>query len=258
MSGAYKCSITFLNILHTIYTACIDCIDKPKRLYKNVKQEILNLINNTYISKKAFFMQYYYFKDHNCIDVVKKNFKEKKIIIAATDTILGLIGPLESWAFEQLMAIKKRDSKPFVVLVNSYWQLKLLVHTDYYERVYTFVQRFWPGPLTCIVPLSPIYKEWLFERQQTIAIRMPLHKGLSCILDECGPLFSTSVNISGFPFAKSINEVSPLIMEQVCVAILDDFGTNEGLPSTIIDLTNDDPMLVRQGFVNVDDIVKNK
>lgn len=52
-------------------------------------------------------MQYYYFKDSQSVNIVKNNFKEKKIIITSTDTILGLIGPLESWAFEQLMAIKK-------------------------------------------------------------------------------------------------------------------------------------------------------
>lgn len=241
-----------------MYTVCIYRIDKPKRLYKNVKQEILNLINNTYISKKAFFMHYCYFKDPHCMDVIKKNFKEKKVIIASTDTILGLIGPLEVWAFEQLMTIKKRDLKPFVVLVNSYLQLKALVDHDSYERVYDFVQRFWPGPLTCIATLNPLYKQWLFELQKTVAIRMPLHHGLSQIIDECGPLFSTSVNISGCPFAKTIHDVSPLIMEKVFVAILDDSQIQEGLPSTIIDLTDQKPILVRQGLVNVDDVVKNK
>lgn len=203
-------------------------------------------------------MRYYYFKDQNCIDVVKNTFKEKEIIIAATDTILGLIGPLEVWAFDELMTIKKRDSKPFVILINNYLQFKLLVHADYYEKVYKFTERFWPGPLTCIVPLNPLYRQWLFARQQTVAIRMPLHKGLSCIIDESGPLFSTSVNISGFPFAKSINDVSPLIMEKVFVTILDDFHINEGLPSTIVDLTNDEPIIIRQGTVNIDDIPMSK
>lgn len=203
-------------------------------------------------------MKHYFFKNKAYLDVIKEKFQEKRIILGSTDTILGLMGPLEPWAFEQLMTIKKRESKPFVILINNYLQFKMLVDPDCYKRVYESVRGFWPGPLTCIVTLNPLYKQWLFELQKTVAIRMPLHHGLSQIIDECGPLFSTSVNISGFPFAKTIHEVNPLIMEKVLVAILDDSQNDQGLPSTIIDLTNHEPILIRQGLVNVDDFIKSK
>lgn len=203
-------------------------------------------------------MEHYFFKDEAYLDVVKEEFQQKKVILGSTDTILGLMGPLEPWAFEQLSIIKKRDLKPFVVLVSNYDQFEAMVLPAHYEKVLLFVKNVWPGRLTCIVPLNPAYKPWLFEKQFTVAIRMPLHQGLVSMIDRFGPLFSTSVNISGAPFAKTIQEIDPLIIEKVSVAILDELQERERLPSTIVDLTNQEPLIIRQGSICLKELIKNE
>jgi L-threonylcarbamoyladenylate synthase len=206
--------------------------------------------------KKGFFMEHCFFKDEGYLDIVTKKFRQKRIILGSTDTILGLMGPLEPWAFEQLKEIKQRDSKPFIVLVSQHDQLKQMIDPAHFERVFQFVKNIWPGPVTCIVLLNPVYKPWLFEIQKTVAIRMPLHQGLCKIIDRCGPLFSTSVNLSGFPSAKTIDEVDPSIIKKVSLSILDESDSNVEQASTIIDLTGKEPQLMRQGAVPFCELIK--
>jgi L-threonylcarbamoyladenylate synthase len=200
-------------------------------------------------------MEHYFFKDKEYLDIVAKKFEQKSIIIGSTDTILGLMGPVEPWAFNQIAIIKQRDQKPFVVLISGYEEFEMIVDPFHYERIFQFVNTLWPAPLTCIVPLSPLYKPWLFDIQQTIAIRMPSHKGLCQIIEKCGPLFSTSVNISGLPFAQTIEEVDPVIAEQVSLAVLDDPCNFSMIASTIVDLRDKKPVLIRQGVVPFDKII---
>jgi tRNA threonylcarbamoyl adenosine modification protein (Sua5/YciO/YrdC/YwlC family) len=194
-------------------------------------------------------MECYFFKDKVYLDVIKKKFDQKRIIIGSTDTILGLMGPLEQWAFDQLHLIKQRDKKPFIVLISSYFEFKKIVNPADYERVFQYVKNVWPGPLTCIVSLNPLYKPWLFEIQKTIAVRMPLHDGLFQVIDACGPLFSTSVNLSGKPFAKTVDEVDPAIAKEISLVVLDLSNDKEPIASTIVDCTGDKPVLVRQGAI---------
>lgn len=120
------------------------------------------------------------------------------------------------------------------------------------------VSRFWPGPLTLVVPLRPgILAEGVSAGRDTIAVRVSDHPVARALADAAGGLItSTSANRSGEPPAVDAASVASTLGERIDLII--DAGAAEGLaPSTLVDVTADVPRLVRPGRVPFDRVLES-
>lgn len=107
--------------------------------------------------------------------------------------------------------------------------------------------RFWPGPVTLVLPASPLVPVEVTAGTGTVALRvsgLPLARALS---RAAGPLVSTSANRAGEPPAITCAEALVAVGASVALAL--DGGPCAGAASTIVDLSGDRPILLREGAV---------
>jgi tRNA threonylcarbamoyl adenosine modification protein (Sua5/YciO/YrdC/YwlC family) len=114
-------------------------------------------------------------------------------------------------------------------------------------------ERFWPGPLTLILPRGPASGTWRLGRaDSSVAVRVPDHPLTRALLDRTGPLAATSANLSGRPPLRTREELLEVFGDQVAVYLVlasDEPGAS-GVASTVVDLTGADPVVVRGGPIS--------
>jgi len=171
-----------------------------------------------------------------CISDIKKSekLKEKmiseilagKIFIYPTDTIYGLgCNALNEKAVEKIREIKYRDSKPFSIIAPSF---------DFISENFILkynIKKYLPGAYTLILEKKKKILEHV--NKKTLGIRIPKHEFVGILKEAKVPFITTSVNISGKPFAKNLDEIDKAIIEKVDYIIK---GKVKGVPSTIISL----------------------
>lgn len=166
------------------------------------------------------------------------------LVVYPSDTVYGLLAHARSReACIRLALLKGYDSpRPFIVLTESIDEA-LLLTTKRDAR--SQMEKFWPGPVTLILPASPDVPSWLLGPAGGIALRVPADPLSQSILRETSlNLVSTSANHSG-----GMNPVDPAripesILEGVQAVI--DGGVLFGRkPSRVIDLTGDEPKILR-------------
>jgi L-threonylcarbamoyladenylate synthase len=106
-----------------------------------------------------------------------------------------------------------------------------------------------PGPYTLILPNPARRLPWLTgERPETIGVRLPaLSDEAAAVLQQVGAVAATSANLPGGPDPRSIDDI-PRELRDGCAALLN-AGPLPGTPSTVIDLTGPDPVVLREGAV---------
>ena len=171
-----------------------------------------------------------------------------------TDTIYGL-GALafDGKAIEALYLAKERLlEKAIPILFADVDDLeKIALHIP--EMVRRFAARFWPGPLTCIVPKRPTLP-LAVSATSTIAVRIPDHKVARALLRAAGPMAVTSANISGQPNPSTAAEVYEQLNRRIPL-ILDGGRAPGGIPSTLVDCTGNEPIILRQGPIGRADLL---
>ena len=113
---------------------------------------------------------------------------------------------------------------------------------------------FLPGPLTIILEASKDVPEWIHIGKSTVGFRMPDIAVTQKIIKEVGVLVGPSANLSGSKSPRFFADLSPEILENAAVAVQDD--SIYGLDTTIIDLTQEKPKLLRQGAVTKEELLK--
>lgn len=187
-------------------------------------------------------------------DQVLEFLKQDKIVLAQSDTILGLFGNLSSVAKKKLDNIKKRNLKPYIVLIQSVNSIANFTDQLLDANMLHIMNRYWPGPLTIIFKAKSTLPDWMIGSQGTIALRVPKHEGLQKVLHGVDGIFTTSANISDHPVPNSYTEIDTLILEQVdLIACPQDF-VSDGPASTILDFSSGSMKIIRLGAVNVDSI----
>jgi L-threonylcarbamoyladenylate synthase len=166
------------------------------------------------------------------------------VLLLPTDTIYGIHGrALDPSAVRRIFAIKGREQdKPLPVLFASIAQLKAL-GAVLSPRAEDFLGQTWPAPLTALVELQRSIPAT--AGSTTVAARVPAVGWLRQLLLAAGPLASTSANVSGQAPACRVSDVPAEVRGQLDGIV--DSGRLTGLASTIIDLSSDPPILVRQG-----------
>lgn len=182
--------------------------------------------------------------DENSVKKCVEYLKNSRILIIPTDTVYGFSGIAlpsdEKDTDSKIKAIKGRDqTKPFIQLIASPQDLKK--YTD--DKIPSKLLSYWPGPLTIIVNNK--------HTGNTTAFRCPGDVWLRSILKETGcPIYSTSVNRSGFPILDTQEQIIKEFEKDVDLIITDGDKKN-ALPSTIVSICDGQVKVLRQGAVTI-------
>jgi L-threonylcarbamoyladenylate synthase len=175
---------------------------------------------------------------------------EGGVIAIPTDTVYGLAGSIFSGpALSRIYEIKGRPrDRSLPVLVSSLDALKRLTE-PFDERINFVLDRFWPGPLTVVLPARPGFEEFLVSESGGIGVRMPNHPlALEVIGKAGGASACTSANRSGQPPARSAAEVAATIGHDIDLT-LDGGRAPGGVASSVIAIKDDRITMIREGAV---------
>ncbi|AYJ50650.1 L-threonylcarbamoyladenylate synthase [Rhodococcus sp. P1Y] len=175
--------------------------------------------------------------------------KSGRLVVMPTDTLYGLAADaFDSGAVTDLLRAKGRGrDMPVPVLVGSWNTIDGLVGSVR-PRTRDLIRAFWPGALSLVVQQAPSLAWDLGDAQGTVMLRMPLHPVALELLREVGPLAVSSANISGQPPATTVVQARDQLGGSASV-YLDGGPAEHALASTIVDLTSDQPKILRAGAV---------
>jgi len=171
------------------------------------------------------------------------------LVVYPTETFYGL-GALASRAdaLARLAAAKLRPAgKALPLIAADLAQVESVAALDGPAR--RMAGRFWPGPLTLVLPAAPGLDAAVTGGTGTVAVRVPGSEVARTLARLAGgPLVSTSANRSGEPPPVRADELSPTLLAEVD-GVLDAGPTPGGLPSTLVALERGGPRLLREGAV---------
>jgi L-threonylcarbamoyladenylate synthase len=130
-----------------------------------------------------------------------------------------------------------------------------LVARDLPAAALRLAEKFWPGPLTLIVPKARAVPDEVTAGGETLAVRAPDHDLARALIRAAGaPLATTSANLSGRPSPITAQDVAAQLAGRIAM-ILDGGPCPGGLPSTIVDLCGASPTILRPGPVTLEQIL---
>lgn len=177
------------------------------------------------------------------------------LVAFPTDTVYGL-GALafDEKAVGKLYDVKERGmDKAIPVLIGDAAQLDL-VAAGANRMCQQLAKRFWPGPLTLVVPRHPSIPDAVTPLP-TVGVRIPKFAHTQELLRLTGPLAVTSANISGQSSPSTAAGVKVQLGGRIPL-ILDGGVTPGGMPSTVVDCTRDKPVILREGPISLDEIME--
>lgn len=177
-----------------------------------------------------------------------------KVVSIPTDALYSLVAdPFNLHAVGQVFVAKGRESHRSLPLLVTDVLMAEDLAKELPARFYVLVRRFWPGPLTIIVPASAQVPLKVTGNTGRLAVRQPRSKVANALLEELGqPLIATSANISGRPTCRTGVEVFAMMDGRVDLVL--DGGLCSGTGSTTIDITEPVWRLIREGAVSEKDI----
>jgi L-threonylcarbamoyladenylate synthase len=179
---------------------------------------------------------------------------DDELVLASSDTVLGLFAQLSEKSKQQLDLIKHRNLKPYIVLIRSVELLHKFTDQVIDDKMQQIMNKFWPGPLTIIFKAKSTLPDWMVSSNKTIAIRIPCHDGLQGLLQQFEGLFTTSANISDQPIPHKYDEVDSKILNRVRLVCCQTDIKYDSPASTIIDFTSGSIKIIRSGAVRLDSI----
>ena len=173
-----------------------------------------------------------------------------RLVVLPTDTVYGIgCDAFSGPAVRNLLSAKQRGpDMPVPVLVGSWTTIDGLVQ-GVPKAARDLIEAFWPGGLSLVLRHAPSLNWDLGSTKGTVMLRMPLHPVALELLREVGPMGVSSANVSGQPPASSAAQAQEQLGEKVAV-YLDGGPSGEPVASTVLDLTGDDPRVLREGAVS--------
>lgn len=194
---------------------------------------------------------------NNSINILLSALKNGEIVSFPTETVYALAcDAYNKKAVEKIFAFKGRNfNNPLAILASDIQMLETIALFD--NRARKLAQKFCPGPITFILPLkkNSLLPSIVNAGKANIAVRIPDNKiALEIIKKYNSPLIGTSANPSGEPSATSYDDVKKYFGKNLS-NIIDGGKCDIGIASTIVDLSNDEITIVRDGIISKDDII---
>ena len=168
-----------------------------------------------------------------------------------TETVYGLGGNgLDSAACEKIYLAKGRPSdNPLILHISEIEELDRIV-AEVSPQAKALMDAFWPGPLTMIFKKKDIVPAKATGGLDTVAVRMPSHPVARAVIDAGGGYIAApSANTSGRPSPTKAAHVEEDLCGKIDM-ILDGGEVEIGLESTIVDVSTDQPMILRPGYIS--------
>jgi L-threonylcarbamoyladenylate synthase len=183
------------------------------------------------------------------LDAAERELREDHVIVVPTDTVYGLAAlPQSTRAREKLYRLKARpDSMPIAVLVASADQAALLAATVP-PAARRLMEAFWPGPLTLVLAARD------GGEGATVGVRCPDHDFVRALTERVGPVAVTSANRHGQRTATGAAAAAGSLAGEVALVI--DGGPCDGIASTVVDTTEPDLPLLREGSIRREQVVE--
>ncbi len=192
--------------------------------------------------------------DGRKIRIAARLILEGKLVAFPTETVYGLgADALNENAVRRIFEAKGRPAdNPLIVHIADFKDLEKLAR-EIPEEARLLAEKFWPGPLTLVLPKREEVPAVTTGGLDTVAVRMPAHPIALALIRASTPIAAPSANISGKP--------SPTLAEHVVddfygkiEAIIDGGETKIGVESTVIDLSSERPTLLRPGGLPLEEI----
>lgn len=177
--------------------------------------------------------------------------KMGSVIAFRTDTFYGLgADPFNRDALQKLRALKGRDDgKPILLVIGDASEVARFSprRGKFFDALSA---RHWPGALTLVVNAHADLPAELTAGTGTIGLRLPADETVRALVRACGgALTATSANLAGEPPARTAEEVQRAFPAGLAL-IVDGGATHTEEPSTVLDVTQDEPRLIREGVVS--------
>ncbi len=183
--------------------------------------------------------------------------KKGGLVAFPTETVYGLgANALNPYAVAKIFEVKNRPTfDPLIVHISKIeWIEKLTKEID--ERAFKLIDKFWPGPLTLVLPKSQIVPDIVTAGLPTVAIRMPSHPvALALIESSETPISAPSANRFGYISPTTAEHVEKQLGDKIDL-ILDGGKCPIGVESTVLSLIDDEPTVLRPGGLPVEEIEK--
>ena len=191
------------------------------------------------------------------VDAVADAIGRGQPVVLPTDTVYGLATtPYREDAARRLARLKGRAESQPIALVAADLDLLFECVPELRGRSGTIARALLPGPYTLVFPNPARRFRWLTgARPETIGVRVPDVSGdARAVLDRAGAVAATSANLHGGADPRRVDDV-PEELRRACAAILD-VGELPGTASTVVDFTEREPRVLREGAVAAADVHK--
>lgn len=177
------------------------------------------------------------------------------LVVYPTETVYGLgCLPNDPDAARRVCEVKQRATKPLPLICSDVEIARKVVHFNPAAEI--LAKRFWPGPLTLVLPSKISYSIWITHGGKSLGIRVSGYQiARELARQSGGVLVSTSANVSGEQPPFTAREAEIQIGKKVDLIL--DGGPSPGqLPSTVLDLTGEELWILRSGPISGKEIIE--
>jgi L-threonylcarbamoyladenylate synthase len=177
------------------------------------------------------------------------------VILYPTDTIYGIgCDASNEKAVEKIFKIKNRSaSNPALMLASSVPMVESIVE-EISPLAFRLMNKFWPGPLTLLFKPKKKMPQLLISGDNKIGIRIPANQFCLFMIEQFNtPIVSTSANLSGVQTSGKISELKKIFFGKVDL-IIDSGDLGNIRPSTIVDVTSEPAVVVRDGAITREEV----
>ena len=183
------------------------------------------------------------------------NLLNHKVVAFPTETVMGLAVIYNDFeAYNLLNQVKRRpEDKPYTLMCGDVSQLDKYAYIN--DKVRKIVDAFMPGSITIIVKGKEDLPKWVTHGLPNVGLRIPTNEEALMVLKEVGvPLLVPSANRSGEKPCLDSDEVKSIFGKEIAFVVEGKAKLDK--PSTIVDLTSSEPKILRQGPIELEDILK--
>lgn len=189
----------------------------------------------------------------NILSQAVKILESGDLVAFPTETVYGLgADGLNPGAVEKIFLAKGRpQDNPLILHISDFSMLEDLSSGDL-TKAKILAEKFWPGPMTLVLKKSDLVPDIITGGLDTVALRLPANNIARDLIRKLGrPIAAPSANISGRP-SPTDARTSFEDLDGKIPLIIDGGTTDVGLESTVIDLTEDEPVILRPGAITLE------
>jgi tRNA threonylcarbamoyl adenosine modification protein (Sua5/YciO/YrdC/YwlC family) len=191
--------------------------------------------------------------DPEAVALAARALGKGSVVAIPTDTVYGLaVDPWRAGAVERLFALKQRPREVSLPILVGTRDQVAVVAGRLAGAAAILADRYWPGPLTMVVPRADGFTVDLGgppSARGTVGVRWPDHPVVQQLCREHGPLAVTSANRHGSSPATTADQVGRAFPGPVSVSVIVDGGVCRGVPSTVVECRESGIRCLREGAI---------